>query len=42
MGNMNRWVGNRVSVWITGAFEVTEESDKGKRIVDLCCWKGFV
>ena len=37
LGNLNKWVGNRVKVGTTGAFGVPGENDNGRRVVERDC-----
>ena len=36
MGELNRWIGDRMRVGITGVFGVSGENDNGRRVVEFC------
>ena len=36
MGDLNRWVEDRVRMAITSAFEVSAENNNGRWVVDFC------
>ena len=35
LGDLNGWIGDKTRVGITGAFEVPEENDNGRRVVEF-------
>ena len=40
LGDLNRWIRDRVGVGITGAFGVPGENDNGGRVVYFCAGMG--
>ena len=40
LGDLNRWIGDRVRAGITGAFGVPGENDNGRKVVELCAEGG--
>ena len=40
MGDLNRWIGDRVRGGITGDFGVPGENKNGRRVVELCAERG--
>ena len=36
LGDLNRWVGDKLKVGITGVFGVPRESNNGRGLVELC------
>ena len=41
LGDLNRWIGDRTSAGMTGAFRVPGENDNGRRVVKFCAERGL-
>ena len=41
LGDLNRWIGNRMKAGITGAFGVPGENDNGRREVEFSAKRGL-
>ena len=39
--DLNRWIGDKTRVRITGAFGIPGENDNGSRVVELCAERGL-
>ena len=41
LGDLNRWIGDRVRASITSAFGVPGENENGRRVVEFCAERGL-
>ena len=41
LGDLNGCIGDKVRASITGAFELQEKNDNGKRVMELCDERGL-
>ena len=39
--DLNGWVGDRLREGMNGGFEVPEENDNGRRVIDFCAGRGI-